>query len=120
MSGVTAIHHPLTDIDCRSRHVYLVIDIKHLVDRAAVNSHPNLGVRLTAQSLTDFQRATHRLFRAAEKEQHHAVPSGQAYQFSTALRVTEAFCSANDSIELLHQLNLLVDQELRVSNDVDE
>src|SRR6266699_1813120 len=120
MSGVPAIHHSLADIDSGPGNIHLVIDINHLIDRATMNSHPQLDMSLTAQSLTDFQRATHRLFRAAEKKQHHPVSSWQTNQFSTGFRIPETFCSANNSIELLHYLNLLVDQQFRVSNDVDE
>src|SRR5205809_4632068 len=120
MSGVPAIHHSLADIDSGPGNIHLVIDINHLIDRAAVNSHPQLDMSLTAQYLTDFQCATRRLFRAAEKKQHHPVPGWQTNQFSTGFRFPETFCSANNSIEFLHQLNLLVDQEFRVPNDVDE
>src|SRR5216683_2515192 len=120
MAGVPTIHHALADVDPGPCNIDLVIHVNHLIDRAAVNSHPQLDLRLTAQSLTDFQRATHRLFRAAEKKQHHAVPSWQTNQFSTGFRIPETFCSANNSIELVHQLNLLIDQQFRVSNDVDE
>src|SRR5260370_4501707 len=120
MSGVPAIPHSLADVDSGPGNIHLVIDINHLVDRAAVNSHPYLDMRMTVQSLTDFERATHRLFRAAEKKQHHAVPSWQTNQFSTGFRIPETFCSANNSIELVHQLNLLVDQQFRVSNHVDQ
>src|SRR5438105_2408482 len=120
MSGVPAIHHSLADIDSGPGDIHLVIEINHLIDRAAVNSHPQLDMRLTAQRLTDFERATHRLFRAAEKKQHHAVPGGQTNQFSTGFRIPETFCSANNSIEVVHYLNLLIDQQFRVTNDVDE
>lgn len=120
MSGVPAIHHALADVDCRPSNIHLVIEINHLVDRATVNSHPQLDVGLIAQRLADFERAADWLFRAAEKKQHHAVPSGQTNQFSTGFRIPKTLCSANNSIELLHQLDLLVDQEFRVSNNVDE
>src|SRR5207248_1047973 len=120
MSGVPTIHHPLADIDSGPGNIHLVIDINYLIDRAAVNSHPYLDMRLTMQCLTDFQGATHRLFRAAEKKQHHPVPSWQTNQFSTGFRFPETFCSANNWIEPLHQFNLLVDQQFRIPDYVDE
>src|SRR5437899_4252687 len=101
MSGVPAIHHSLADIDSGPGNIHLVIDINHLIDRAAVNSHPQLDMSLTAQSLTDFQRATHRLFRAAEKKQHHAVPGWQTNQFSTGFRIPETFGVSHDLVEFL-------------------
>src|SRR6266436_334628 len=102
MSAVPAIHHALANVDSVPGNIHLVIEINHLIDRAAVNSHPQLDVSLTTQCLTDFERATHRLFRAAEKKQHHAVPSWQTNQFPTGFRFPETSCSANNSIEFLH------------------
>src|SRR5947199_10133827 len=102
MSGVPTIHHSLADIDSGPGNIDLVIDINHLIDRATMNSHPQLDMSLTAQSLTDFQRAKHRLFRAAEKKQHHPVSSWQTSQVSTVFRIPEGFWSTQHWFELLH------------------
>ena len=48
VSCVTAIHHALADVDCRPSNIHLVIDINHLIDRATVNSHPQLDLGLIA------------------------------------------------------------------------
>ena len=80
--------------------------MKKSIAAAFCKCFPWLGrsrsLKTYAQCLTDFQRATHRLFRAAEKKQHHPVPSWQTNEFSTGFRFPETFCSANNSIELLH------------------
>ena len=39
LAGIAAIHHALSDVDSGSGNVRLLVEIGHLVDRTAVNSH---------------------------------------------------------------------------------
>ena len=75
---------------------------------------------MIAQRFTDLKCTAHRLFRVAKKKQNHPVAGGKTNQFFVCFRVPERVCPADDAIELLHQLDLLVDQQLRVTYHVDE
>ena len=108
--GVPTIHHPLADVDPRSSHVDLIININHLIHRAAVNPHPQLNLWMVAERLADLNCTVHRLFWAAEKKQDHPVAGRKANELLACFRVPETFCPADDAVELLHQLDLLVHQ----------
>src|SRR5205814_4047565 len=40
-----AIHHPLRHVNSVASHIGAIIDIAHRIDRAAVNTHPQLNLR---------------------------------------------------------------------------
>ena len=50
VSGVAAIHHALRDVDARAGDVGLFVQIGDFIDRAAVNSHPDLKFRMTLRA----------------------------------------------------------------------
>ena len=54
MARITAIHHPLCDVDAGARDVGLFVQIGDFVDRTAVNSHPDPKFGMFFQLLTDF------------------------------------------------------------------
>ena len=57
MAGVAAIHHSLRDVDAYAGDVFAPVCILHMMDRAAVDSHPHWQTRLRAQSLANLQGA---------------------------------------------------------------
>src|SRR5437867_10244893 len=73
MPGIAAIQHPLRDIDSGPCNVWLVVHIGDPIDRATVNSHPHLDVRMILQRSANLERTSHRFFRAAEKKERHPV-----------------------------------------------
>jgi hypothetical protein len=120
MPCIAAIQNPLGDVDPGSSKVCLVVHIGDSVDRATVNSHPNLNVRMISQYSADIQRASHRLFRAAKEEKRHPVSRRHSTEFAACFRRAKAFGISDDLIEILQQFNLFVDQQFCITDDVDE
>ena len=69
---------------------------------------------------TDLQRAFHWRFRARVKDQRHAIAGRDFYQLSGGFRLAELLCATNDLIERLQQRPLILNRNLRVTDDIDE
>ena len=57
VAGITAIHHPMRDVDARAGKIGLFVQVADFIDRAAVNAHPDVKFRMTLQRLTNFHCA---------------------------------------------------------------
>src|SRR5437762_2657502 len=80
MSGVTAIHNALCEINARPRNVCLFVDVGDFSYRSAVNSHSNREWQgPTSQRLADLQRALRRRFRSVSEDQCHSVSRPDSY-----------------------------------------
>jgi hypothetical protein len=119
MPGIAAIQHPLGQINSRASYVRFVVDIGDPINRAAVNPHPYLKLRMTVQCSANFQSAPHRLFRAAKKKQRHPIARWHSNKFVACFRSAKAFRCADDLIQLLEDFNLLVHEPFRVTDNVD-
>ena len=117
--GITTIHDSLGDVDSGPRDIGPVINIGDLIDGATVHTHSQLELGMSLESLTDLQRTLRRLFRTSKKKERHSISRGQANQLPACLSQAEAFSTSYDLVELLQQLNLLVDQQFRITNNVD-
>ena len=71
--GISAIHHPLRDVDPGPGNVRALIDIGDFVYRPAVNAHSNPKFWMVLKRLTNLQSATNWLFRAVAKHQRHPI-----------------------------------------------
>jgi hypothetical protein len=120
MPSIATIQHPLGDVDPSSSKVCLVVDIGYAVNRAAVNPHPQLNMRMISQSSVNLERASRRVFRAAKEKERHSVSRRHTTEFAACFRCPEAFGVSNDLIEFLQQLNLLIDEQFCIPNHVDE
>src|SRR5438552_18196143 len=120
MTGITTIHHTLRDVDSGTRYIRASTYVHHAADRSAVNSHPQLQLRMFACSAADLQRAFHRRFRSVVKNQRHAVTCRDADETAFCLRSAEMFALAHDLIEQLEQSPLLRSHQLRIADNVDE
>ncbi len=98
MPGIAAIHNALGDIDSRSCYVGFVINIGDSIDRAAVNTHPQLNVRMISQGFANLQRTSHRLFRTLKKKERHPVPCRHANEFTVCFRRLETLGVSYDPI----------------------
>src|SRR5215472_11263885 len=103
MPGIATIQHPLGDIDPRPRYVGFAVHIGNSIDRAAVNSHPQVDARMRLQGSAYFLSASHRLLRTAEKKERHPGSHRQADEFAGCCRRSETFGASDDLIELLQQ-----------------
>src|SRR5438552_13945063 len=107
--GIATIHHALGHIDSRSRDIERIINISDLINRSAVNSHPQLDVGVTTQRYANIERASHRLLRAAEKKKRHPITGWHPDEFATCFSRPKTCGAAHDLFEFLEQLNLFVD-----------
>src|SRR5437867_7034438 len=119
VSGIAAIHDALRHIDPWSRDVRLVINIGDLIDWAAVHSHPQLDMRMLLQCSADLERTSHRLFRAVEEKERHPIASRHSDEFALCFGGPKTFGASYDLIQLLEQLNLVIDQQFRITDHVD-
>jgi hypothetical protein len=118
MPGIAAIHDALCHVDPRSRDVRLVINIGDLIHWAAVHSHPQLDMRMLLQRFADLERTSHWFFRTVEEKERHPVSAWYPDQFTFCFGGPKTFGAPHDLIQLLEQLNLLIDQQFRVTDDV--
>ena len=74
VAGVTAIHHPLRQVDSSARKVGAFVYIDNPANWAAVDSHPKLQTGMFLKRPADLHRALRRRFRTSVKDQRHPVP----------------------------------------------
>src|SRR6266480_2239636 len=86
VSGITAIKHSLRDIDSRSCKVRFIINVGDSIDRATVNPHSQPNMQMILQGSAYFQRASHRLLRAAEKKECHPVSHRHTIELAACFR----------------------------------
>ena len=101
MPGVAAIQDPLGDIDSRSCHVRLIVNIGDAINRAAVNPHPHLNMQMILQDPADLEPTSRWLFRTVKKNERHPVSGRHSDEFVACFRRAKAFSASHDSIQLL-------------------
>jgi hypothetical protein len=60
-----------------------------------------------------------RFFRTAKKNQRHPISGWQSNQFAGCFRVPKRGSASHDLIEFLQQLDLLVHEQLRITDNID-
>src|SRR6266550_8751697 len=110
MPGIAAIDHTLRDIYSSPSKVCLVVNIGDSIDRAAVNPHPYLNVRMILQGPANLERTPHWLFRTMKKKQRHPVSHRHSIELAACFRRSKTFGAAHDLIEVFQQVNLLIVQ----------
>ena len=118
MSSVGATHHPLRHIKTGAGKAGLTVHIDHAADRAAVHSHSKLSAFF--ESATNFERAFHWLFRALVENQRHPIARGNLDQPAGLFRDLKFLRGTNNLVKRIEQRSLLVNQQLRVTDDVYE
>jgi hypothetical protein len=76
-------------------------------------------MRMPLQGSADLERTSGRLFRTVEEKQRHPVSRRHPNQFSFCFGFPKTFGASYDLIQLLEELNLLIDQQFRVTDHVD-
>ena len=99
VTSVTAIHHPLSNIDPGAGDVGAPTHIHHATDRSAVHAHAQLEFEMFLHRAADLECAFDRRFRSVVKNQRHAVAAGDGNQAPVCLGCAEVFRAANDLIE---------------------
>src|SRR5438132_195361 len=72
------------------------------------------------QRLADLQCASHRRFRAGAKNQRATVACRQTEELAFCFRDAELLGAAYDLLQLLELLALFIDEQLRVTNNVEK
>ena len=119
VTRAAAVHYPLGNVDSSTGHVDLIVHVAHLINRPTVNSHPDLNLRAFFQLLCDLQGAVDWLLGTAEEDQDHSVAGRYSKQLSACFGLSKTFCRSNYATQFLHALDLLVDQQFRVTDNVD-
>jgi hypothetical protein len=73
VSGITAVHDPLRDIDAGASHVRFSSCVDDPTHWSTVYAHSQLKFRMLLEGAAYFQRAFNRRFRAMIKNQRDAV-----------------------------------------------
>jgi len=118
MPGIAALQNPLRDVDSCPCHVCFLVNIGHSIDRAAVNSHPQLDVRMLLQRFADLERTSHWFFRTLEKQERHPVSAWYPDEFARCFCRPKTFGVSHDLIQFLQQLNLLIHQQFRITHRI--
>src|SRR5881227_1468221 len=75
---------------------------------------------MAPQCLADFQRAAYGRFWRRRKHESHAVAGWNSNQITRSFRTSKCLGASDDLIKVLEQLMLLIDQSLRITDDVYE
>ena len=119
MAGIAAIHHPLSDVDSGSGNVRLLVEIGHLVDRTAVDSHSDAKFRMIPERVGNLNRAKDGHFQVA-KDERAAVTGRQTEEFSFGFGSAKLVGSAHDLAQFLNVRALLCGAQFGIADDVDE
>ena len=80
----------------------------------------DLKVGALVECRTYFESAPHRLLRTFEKKKDHSVSGWKTNQFPGGFRFPKTFGRANDAIQFLDYFHLLVSEEARKSNHINQ
>jgi hypothetical protein len=119
MSGIAAFQRPSRNIYSRSCKVRFVVHIGDTVDWATVNPHPHLNAGMTLQGPANLESKPHRFLRAAEKKERHPISRWHSIKFAACFRSAKTFSAANNLVEFLERLNLLIDEQFRITHYID-
>ena len=120
MTGVSAVHDALRHVDPAAGDVGPIIHIRYGTDGAAVNAHTHPQIGTTFQGPGYFQRALHWRIRRRRKNQRHAITGWNTGELTCRFGGSERLGAAHNLVQFLQRLALLVDEQLRVIDDVDE
>jgi len=112
VAGIAACHNALRHVDPSSSYVRAIVHVGHTANRAAVNSHPQLQLRISFKRFSDFQRALHRRFRTVEEDKSHSITNRKTDEFASRFRGLEVLRASHDLTELPLNLSLLVGKQL--------
>ena len=93
--------------------------VGHLAYRSAVNPHPHRKFRVFLERFGNFERAPGGFFRTVAKDERHPIAGRQPNQLFVR-RFPHRRRREHDFNELVQPLLLLLVQELRVTDDIDE
>jgi hypothetical protein len=119
VAGISAIHHPLREVDAGAGDVVAAIDIPHTENGAAVQADAEAKARALAKGRDDLTgRAKRRTGLIVEEDQGDAVAGGDADERIGIAPTIELRRVAQGLAQLHEQLGLLIGSQARVADDV--
>ncbi len=119
VASVAAIHHALRHVDAGPGDVGAPAHVGHLAHRSAVNAHAHRKFRVFLSPPGNLERAPGRFLRAAAKDQGHPIAGRQPDELFVR-RFPHRRRRQHNFNELVQPLLLLLVQEFRVTDNVDE
>ena len=120
VSGVATIHHALRDVNSGAGDVGPFAYIDNSAHRTAVHTHAQLQLRMFLECSTNLQRAFHWGFWTLVENQRHPIPSRKLDQSVGLLRALKFLRVTNNLIQSLQHSTLVVNQQLRIPDNVNE
>ena len=118
MPGVGAIHYPLRQVNAGSGYVLPLVHVEGVIDRAAIDSHPQRKLGMLAEPATNLSCAMHRRIHAGEKNQRHTVACRYPHEFTCGIRGTKLLGVTNNVVEQGEDLALLAAKQLGTTDNV--
>src|SRR5207249_11574850 len=97
-----------------------IVDILHLIDWPAVHTHTQPKLRMILQCPRYFHSTLHRFLWSFKEDQRHPITDRNTNQPSGGFAFAELRSLTHDAGEVIDNFTLLVDQQLRVTDHVDE
>src|SRR5437773_11389871 len=110
VSGIAAIKHSLRDVNPRSCEVRSIVNIGDRIDRAAVNTHPQLDTRMISQCFANLERTSRRLLQIVKKKQRHPISCRHTVQLPPFFRSPKTFRVSHDPSYFFQKFTLVVDE----------
>jgi hypothetical protein len=120
VTRVTAVHHPVGQIDTAPRDIQRGIDILATEDGAGMDSHSELEFRNLPQSASNLNCTTDGLDSMTEKGEREAVAGSESDQPIAGLGVREFGRAPHDLVEPAPDPSLLVHGQQAITHDVHE
>src|SRR5207247_3644765 len=114
VTGLTAIHHPLCNVNAGAGDIDLVVDIHHPADGPTMNSHANGEPGMLLECARDCQGALHRRLHAGGKDEGHSVPGRQPGQLAAGFGGKKLSGVANETILFIKEFALIIDATFNV------
>src|SRR5207237_7102601 len=99
MTGITAIHDTLRNVDSCSGYVCAATYVHYAADRSAVNPHAQLEFGVFPRRPTNLQSAFHRGLRSIVENERHAISGRHGDEPAIRFGDAKMFCLANNQIQ---------------------
>jgi hypothetical protein len=120
VTGVTAIHDALRNIDSGPGNVGAIVHILHLVHGSAVNAHAQFDLRVTLQRTADFNGAADGCFGRIKEDESHPIPRWNPDQFAGLFGGSNLLRATDRVVELLLNFPLFVEEQFGITDHVHE
>src|ERR1041384_4343455 len=108
MSRISAIHDLLRHVNASACNICPVINVLNLIDRAAMNPHPQFELWMFSYLFRNGDGAINWCFRTVTEDKRHSISTGKPNQASSLLRGANLFGATDNLFQSFLDLTLLV------------